>query len=71
MTYHMFQESSDNENAAAKSLFILNQQKIISDEVDELHKNEYQRLLKLKKSCFEHIYSSIEESADDILRGAK
>lgn len=71
MAYQMFRESSDNENAAAKSMFVLNQQKIISDEVNELHKNEYQQLLKLKKSCFEHIYSSVEESANDILRGAK
>lgn len=71
IAYHAVQESSNDENAAAKTLLLLNQKKSISDEVDELHKNEYQHLLKLKKSCFEHIYSSIEESAEDILHGAK
>ena len=71
MAHHVFQESSNDGNAAAKTVLILNQQKSISDEVEQLHKNEYQHLLNLKKSCFEHIYSSIEESADEILRGAK
>ena len=71
MAYHMFQESSDDGNAATKMVFLFNQQKSISDEIEELHKNEYQHLLNIKKSCFEQIYRSIEESADVILRGSK
>ena len=69
MAFQVFRGSGDEESSGMKMALLLSQQQSVSDAVEQLHKKDYQLLLKLKKQCFGNIYGAVEEEAKHILHG--
>ena len=67
MALHTFRGNNDEDSKNVQTLFLLTQQKDISDAVMKLNKNEYRTLLQMKKKCFGAIYREVEENASKLL----
>lgn len=67
MLFNAARENNVEDSAAGTMAILLAQQNEISNNIEKLHKKDYQELLSIKNKCFSEIYRKINEEAKNIL----